>query len=302
MNGRSAIVAIALLVSGACDASRTAPQLDPATCRGPRLRYHAETDDGTAAPSDLVARTVGVIGTRLHLAGFRNVAVGALPEPGGVVVAFAEPVVPEAVEPVRALVEREGTLEFRIVAPESIEREQAAVRSASTNTLKPPPEYRWISRTHGGSDVLVQTPEKPLLAHLLRLRKKGLGEDAPEVATARGAYETVLREQVFLGDQIGRAFVVHQSYQIVVAFELHDDRRAGFTEFTGANVNRHMAIVLDGRVYSSPIIKSALPGEGVIEGGGAAGFTEQEAKEFAAVLSSGQLPCRLVRVAPEETK
>ncbi|KAF0126549.1 MAG: preprotein translocase subunit SecD [Elusimicrobia bacterium] len=60
-----------------------------------------------------------------------------------------------------------------------------------------------------------------------------------------------------------------------------------FERFTGANVNRHLAIVLDGMVHSAPVIKSRIGGgSGVIEGN----FTMQEARNLAIILRAGALP------------
>jgi len=60
-----------------------------------------------------------------------------------------------------------------------------------------------------------------------------------------------------------------------------------FERFTGANVNRHLAIVLDGVVHSAPVIKTRIGGgTGVIEGN----FTMQEARNLAIILRAGALP------------
>ncbi|MDT8285757.1 MAG: protein translocase subunit SecD [Elusimicrobiales bacterium] len=67
------------------------------------------------------------------------------------------------------------------------------------------------------------------------------------------------------------------------------DKEGGkiFERFTGANVNRHLAIVLDGVVHSAPVIKTRIGGgTGVIEGD----FTMQEARNLAIVLRAGALP------------
>ena len=60
-----------------------------------------------------------------------------------------------------------------------------------------------------------------------------------------------------------------------------------FSELTKKNIGRQLAIVLDGVVYSSPVIRSHIPnGEAVIEGS----FPPEEASELAMVLRSGALP------------
>ncbi|MFD3408920.1 protein translocase subunit SecDF [Aquirufa sp. HETE-83D] len=56
---------------------------------------------------------------------------------------------------------------------------------------------------------------------------------------------------------------------------------------TGANIGRRIAIVLDGYVYSAPVINGEIPGgRSSISGS----FTVEEAKDLANVLKAGKLP------------
>jgi preprotein translocase subunit SecD len=60
-----------------------------------------------------------------------------------------------------------------------------------------------------------------------------------------------------------------------------------FEEITGANVKKRMAIILDGNIYSAPVIRQAhYGGQAVIEGN----FTSDEAHDLAIVLRAGSLP------------
>ncbi len=70
------------------------------------------------------------------------------------------------------------------------------------------------------------------------------------------------------------------------------DRRGAlvFSRFTGENIGRRIAIVLDGQVHSAPVVQSKIPGgEGRITGG----FTDEEANDLAIVLRAGALPVRI---------
>jgi len=82
-------------------------------------------------------------------------------------------------------------------------------------------------------------------------------------------------------DQFGRP---------IVAFEL--SRRAGrrFEKVTGDNINKQMAIVLDERVYTAPVIRGAIGNRGQIELGKA---TMEDASALALVLRAGALPAPL---------
>ncbi|PIU20376.1 MAG: protein translocase subunit SecD [Elusimicrobia bacterium CG08_land_8_20_14_0_20_59_10] len=60
-----------------------------------------------------------------------------------------------------------------------------------------------------------------------------------------------------------------------------------FEQFTGANVGKYLAIVLDGVVHTAPVIKTRIGGgSGVIEGS----FTMEEARNLAIILRAGALP------------
>jgi SecD/SecF fusion protein len=61
-----------------------------------------------------------------------------------------------------------------------------------------------------------------------------------------------------------------------------------FARVTGANIDKPLAIMLDGRVESAPTIRSKIRDEGVIEMGGAASF--EDASDLAIVLRAGALP------------
>lgn len=74
-----------------------------------------------------------------------------------------------------------------------------------------------------------------------------------------------------------------------VQFTLNNEGARKFGTFTGANVGRQLAIVLDNRVYSAPRIDTRIDGDGRITGS----FTQQEAADLSLVLRSGALPASL---------
>jgi len=72
-----------------------------------------------------------------------------------------------------------------------------------------------------------------------------------------------------------------------VAIDFNKDGAKKFARITEVNIERNLAIVLDGRVQSAPVIKSKIPdGHAIIEGN----FTMEEAKNLAIVLRAGALP------------
>ena len=72
-----------------------------------------------------------------------------------------------------------------------------------------------------------------------------------------------------------------------VDLTFNDTGAAAFADVTSENVGRRLAIVLDGKVYSAPVIKDAITaGRAQISGS----FTPEEAQRLAGVIESGNLP------------
>jgi preprotein translocase subunit SecD len=63
-----------------------------------------------------------------------------------------------------------------------------------------------------------------------------------------------------------------------------------FEDITGRNVGKRLAIILDGNVYSAPVIKDKIGGGDAMISGG---FSLDEAKDLAIVLRAGSLPAPL---------
>lgn len=76
----------------------------------------------------------------------------------------------------------------------------------------------------------------------------------------------------------------------VVEFQLNNEGGRRFRTETGRHVGDYMAIVLDDRVMSAPVIQSAIGTRGQITLGGS---TLQEAQDLALVLRAGSLPVPL---------
>jgi preprotein translocase subunit SecD len=80
-----------------------------------------------------------------------------------------------------------------------------------------------------------------------------------------------------------------ENNQPAVSFSLKSDGARKFGNVTSANIGRQLAIVLDGRVQSAPVIEGRITDEGQIRGG----FTTQEVQDLSLVLKSGALPASL---------
>ena len=108
-------------------------------------------------------------------------------------------------------------------------------------------------------------------------------KSAPELTGA-----SLVNAKVELGGQYGYPHV---------SLEFNKDGAKVFARVTGENVDRNLAIVLDGVVQSAPVIRSRIPdGKAIIEGN----FPMEEAKLLATVLRAGALPAP-VRIIEERS-
>jgi preprotein translocase subunit SecD len=71
-----------------------------------------------------------------------------------------------------------------------------------------------------------------------------------------------------------------------ILFTLRPEGAARFGDWTGANVGRYLAIILNGKVRSTPYIKGPISDSGQITGN----FGKAQAEEIALTLRSGHLP------------
>src|ERR1700694_492660 len=81
--------------------------------------------------------------------------------------------------------------------------------------------------------------------------------------------------------------------QFEVNFTLSGDAAHRFGPFTEQNKGRQMAIVLEHRVYSAPVINGRIDDSGMIEGN----FSQDSAHDLALVLRAGALPASLQYLA-----
>jgi preprotein translocase subunit SecD len=78
--------------------------------------------------------------------------------------------------------------------------------------------------------------------------------------------------------------------ELYIAFELTSEAAPKFADFTSRNVGKYLAIALDKKIISCPVINNAITkGKGVIEGR----FTLEEARSLLVQLQYGALPVPL---------
>jgi preprotein translocase subunit SecD len=98
----------------------------------------------------------------------------------------------------------------------------------------------------------------------------------------------VKRQAMLTGDTLTDARVaIDQFNEPYVAIEFDPTGGDIFARVTGENVGKRFAIVLDGNVYSAPVIRERIPGGRASITGS---FTSAEANDLAIVLRAGALP------------
>ena len=128
-------------------------------------------------------------------------------------------------------------------------------------------------------------------------------DNIPEDSEIRYHYETgnwyVLESPVLLsGDRINDAgpSTGRTSFDIVVSMSFDSIGRRKFAQVTGDHIGEHLAILLDGKVQSAPVIQDQIVGNAIIQGN----FTYEEASYLSNILKAGAFPVG-VQIAEERT-
>ena len=104
------------------------------------------------------------------------------------------------------------------------------------------------------------------------------------------SYYAVEKQRTVTGRDLSNANSARGQFgNPVVEFTLTPTGAKAFGELTGRNVGSGLAIVLDNKVVSAPVVRSRIDNRGQIEGG----FTPQEAEDLSTVLRSGALPASI---------
>jgi protein-export membrane protein SecD len=178
------------------------------------------------------------------------------------------------------LIQREGDKYVVVQLPgdKDPERTQSVIGSTAQLAFKLVSDrYKTLDYVDASGNTRAKLPEGVELLHDRKTKEPMLVES----------------RTLMTGDMLAKAMVDFNSSQFgqpVIAFELTKDGEGLFAAITEENVQRRLAIVLDGVVQSAPVIKSRIGGgRGIIEGS----FTVDEAKDLALVLRSGALPAPL---------
>ncbi|PIX76940.1 MAG: protein translocase subunit SecD [bacterium (Candidatus Ratteibacteria) CG_4_10_14_3_um_filter_41_18] len=126
-------------------------------------------------------------------------------------------------------------------------------------------------------------PEGYEVAYLVRKDERGIRQQGPALL--------LKKEAELNGSGLKDAYIGIDSNGFPeVRLEFNREGAKKFARVTGTNIEKRLAIVLDGRVQSAPVIKDCISGgKAQITGR----FTMDEAKDLAIVLRAGALPAKL---------
>jgi len=103
-------------------------------------------------------------------------------------------------------------------------------------------------------------------------------------------YYLLKKASVVTGRDLRNARRSQDQYnQPAVSFSLNPDGARKFQAYTSAHLGDRMAIVLDNKVRSAPVIRGVISDQGIIEGN----FSIESAEDLALVLRAGALPASI---------
>ena len=178
-------------------------------------------------------------------------------------------------ERVKKLLQAESRLELRPVVGDSRMSFYPTREAAEQGPGFNPAEHevlQYVERIDEPAPVAgVEQPEAPKLDRYMIIDKKSIvaGQD--------------LRDARAIPDQFNS-----KNYQIT--FSLKPGGAERFGVWTGANIGKDLAIVLNGQVQSAPRIEGQITDTGQITGN----FSKETAEDLALTLRSGALPARIV--------
>lgn len=183
-------------------------------------------------------------------------------------------------ERAKEIVGKTAHLEFKLVSEDA-----ALIQQAETAAAPPAPE---LPMAKAGEAKKEPEPAKPVVAAQMP------GGYELKTLSDRGRSENLLlqKEPVLTGDRLMNASVQFDQYgQPIVSLEFDSEGAKIFDKVTFQNIGRRLAIVLDGKVHSAPVIRDRIPnGQAQISGN----FSAQDASDLALVLRAGALPAPVV--------
>jgi SecD/SecF fusion protein len=147
----------------------------------------------------------------------------------------------------------------------------------------------------------VRTDKQPMARYEIVLDKQGDDEvvkfrdltspDGKVIEPGTPEYQKIIESSplIVTGDELERAEVVSQSFSPEVLLIFNREGQDKFARASSLYLKEHIAILLDNKIISAPVIQSANLREPVIQGN----FTLKEAARLRDLLNAGALPVSL---------
>jgi protein-export membrane protein SecD/preprotein translocase SecF subunit len=147
----------------------------------------------------------------------------------------------------------------------------------------------------------VRTDKQPMARYEIVLDKQGDNEvvkfrdltspDGKIIEPGTPEYQKIIESSplIVTGDELERAEVVRQSFSPEVLLIFNREGQDKFARASSLYLKEHIAILLDNKIISAPVIQSANLREPVIQGN----FTLKEAARLRDLLNAGALPVSL---------
>ncbi len=153
-------------------------------------------------------------------------------------------------------------------------------------------EFRLVAYPTGGGGV---SSREEILGHYgnrlpdnVEILSGPIRDDDGEIVAEQ--YYAVEKRPVLTGRDLKNARPgLGEFNEPIVNFLFTHEAGKIFAQFTQNNINRGLAIVLDGNVITAPRIRSRIADSGMIDGS----FTQQQATDLSTVLRSGALPAAI---------
>jgi preprotein translocase subunit SecD len=217
-------------------------------------------------------------------------------------------------ERIKSIIGRTAQLEFKIVDDGSDYMRKVAAQVDKQSGIEVRPES-WTEKDSGKphEDVYLQAKSRDVLEkffagltgdnavpadHEIGYEENGVRNDAGEMTQDKNWRTLYLkRRAVLTGEYLSNADQTwdQQTGRPEVSFEFDHQGAALSERMTRENMGRKMAIMLDDKITSAPVIEGVISSRGRITLGsfGDPFQMQQEAKDLVAVLRSGALPAPL---------
>jgi preprotein translocase subunit SecD len=193
---------------------------------------------------------------------------------------------PDGVKELDVVAQGEDRILIQLPGVEDVEHAKEIIKKVALL------EFKIVDREHSVEDALRgNVPQESEIIYSSRL-------DPQTGRRSRGDPLLVKKQTLLTGDMLDQAKVEFDQFgspRIGISFDAKGSKL--FDQVAEANVGKELAIILDGTIYSHPVIKQRhYGGRAVIEGQ----FTLEEARDLVVVLKAGSLPAP-VEVEEERT-